>query len=196
LRRRLELIGLLIVVLAGGAGLGWHLRERAAVSDMSSPAPASAPAAERKDPPAVGIRKAGVVLRREGQKQAEVSADQVEVDREMRVARFIGVPSVVLYDQNKPALRVKAGEILLDRHTDDLTVRGGIEITSMSGDVLKAEEARWVARSQRLVFPRGVEVRLGGHQVRARHLTVDLGLRWLEMKGDVDISFVLQEAMR
>lgn len=134
-------------------------------------------------------------MRHKGHKQAELSAERIEVTRDTRYARFKGIPRATLFHQGRPALHMRADEIVFDRRTDDLIVRGDIRITSTRGDTLRAPEARWVAAVQRLVFPRGTALQIGRNEVRARRLTVDLALQTLELEGDVDISFVLERGV-
>jgi lipopolysaccharide assembly outer membrane protein LptD (OstA) len=117
----------------------------------------------------------------------------VEVSADARFTRFRGISQATLYRDGTPALRLRAREIVLDRRTEDLTALGDIEIVSEQGDRMLASEARWSAAQRTLTFPRGVEIRIGRHRVRADRLVVDLALEVLELEGDVDVTFTVDE---
>jgi len=173
------------VALAVGAFIGWHARRP---PPPPVPRPASTPS-----PASVAIREAALVLRHQGKKQAEVWAEQVEVSADARFTRFRGISQATLYRDGTPALRLRAREIVLDRRTEDLTALGDIEIVSAQGDRMLASEARWSAAQRTLTFPRGVEITIGRHRVRADRLVVDLALDVLELEGDVDVTFTVDE---
>lgn len=188
LRTALAVAGLVAAALAAGAYLGWSVAwsRRAPAPVAVVPTPAATPA-----PPGVAIRGAALVLRHQGKRQVEVRADRVEVSADARLARFRGIRQATLYRDGAPALHLRAREIVLDRATDDFTVLGDLEITTPQGDRMRAPEARWSAARRTLTFPRGVDVTIGGHRVRAGRLVVDLSLETLHLEGGVDVTFAL-----
>lgn len=135
------------------------------------------------------------MLRHQGEKQAEVTAERVEVSADARFAHFRGVSRATLYREGAPVLHLRAREIVLDRRTQDLTVRGDIEILSAQGDRMLAPEARWSAARHTLTFPRGVEVKIGRHRLRAARLVVDLAMETLQLEGDADVTFTLDDSL-
>lgn len=183
--RRLLVVALVVGVVLAAAALGWKGR--------ASPAPAQRSSVPRASVPrvSVGLRDASIVLRHKGVRQAEIHARSVTVSTDLRSARFIGITHATVYDEAGEPLRVRAGEILLDRETSDFQIQGAVVITSSRGDRLTAPEARWHQSQQKLVFPRGVHVRYGGQQIEARRLVVDAGLRTFDLSGGVDIVFQL-----
>ena len=142
-----------------------------------------------RPPIAADARGATLVLRHQGQKQAEVYAGRVEVSRDLRFTTFKGGPRATLYDRERVALRVSADEIVLDRQSNDLRARGHLILTSPEGFRLTAPEVMWVAARQQLIFPSGVEVRTSDTVIQAARLVVDLGLQSLDLEGGVDITF-------
>ena len=187
--RRLLMVVLIGGALAAAAGLGWRGR--------STPAPSERPGAPRAMVPrvSVGLEDATIVLRHQGVRQAEIHARRVTVSADHRLARFVGITRATVYDEAGEPLRVSAGEILLDRETNDFQIRGPVVITSSRGYRLTAPEAEWHHARQQVVFPRGVEVRHGSQKLQARRLVVDAGLTTFDLSGGVDIVFQL-EGMR
>mgnify|MGYP000179825658 CR=1 FL=1 len=188
----LAMVGLVTAALAAGASLGWSAAwsRRAPAPAAVAPTPVATP-----PPPGVAIRGAALILRHRGRRQAEVRADRVEVSADTRFARFRGIRQATLYRGGAPALHLRAREIVLDRATDDFTVLGDLEITTPQGDRMRAPEARWSAARRTLTFPRGVDVAIGGHRVRAARLVVDLALETLHLEGGVDVTFALDGSL-
>jgi LPS export ABC transporter protein LptC len=181
--RRFRPLAFILIALAVGIVVGRVWR-------AAPPTPATQEAQPR-GAPAIGLRQASIILRHKGAKQAEVSAASVSVSRDLRYAVFKRIDKVTLYDQGKAALSLRTGEITLDRATNDLVARGEVEIASPQGDQLWAPEARWVNATQRLVFPQGVRLKVGGAEVIASRLNVDTRLQVFELEGGVDITFNL-----
>ncbi|MEX0765882.1 MAG: LPS export ABC transporter periplasmic protein LptC [bacterium] len=186
--RRFKVIVPLLVVLAIGIVIGRVWRDPPA-----SPTPQTQQA-QPAQPPAIGLRQASIVLRHKGTKQAEVKAASVAVSRDLRYAVFKRIEKVTLYDKGQVALLLSTGEIVLDRTTNDLVARGEVEIASPQGDQLWAPEARWVNATQRLEFPQGVRLKVGGTEVTASRLNVDTRLQVFVLEGGVDITFQLPTA--
>jgi len=143
----------------------------------------------------VDLAQADLILRHKGARQAEIHAERVLVSKDLRTARFVGIADATVYDPDGEPLRVSAGEIVLDRQTNDLHIRGPVVVTSPRGYRLEAPEARWRHVRQQIVFPRGVEVRHGAQRLQAGRLVVDAGLTSFELSGGVDVVFRL-EGMR
>ena len=143
----------------------------------------------------VGLQEATLVLRHKGARQAEIHARRVTVSRDLRSARFAGVTSATVYVRSGEALQVSASEILLDRETNNLEIRGPVVITSSRGYRLAAPEAQWRDARQEVIFPRGVQVRRGGQRLQAGRLVVDAALTSFDLSGGVQIVFHL-EGMR
>lgn len=183
--RRFKVVVPLLVALAIGIVVGrlWRQPSTSPTTEAQQVQPAQ--------PPAIGLRQASIVLRHKGTKQAEVQAASVAVSRDLRYATFKRIEKVTLYDQGVAALTLRTGEIILDRTTNDLVARGEVEISSPQGDQLWAPEARWNNALQRLVFPQGVRLKVGGAEVSASRLNVDTRLQVFELEGGVDITFQL-----
>jgi LPS export ABC transporter protein LptC len=173
-------------VLLGALSVGWRWH-------AASPPPQRSPV-----PPAprisIGLDDATLVLRHRGVRQAEIRAQHVTVSRDLRSARFTGITQATVYDRAGEALHVTAAEILLDRQTNDLRIRGPVVITSPRGYELTASDAQWHDARQQMVFPHGVQVRHGSQTLRAGRLVVDAGLTSFELSGGVDIVFRLEAA--
>lgn len=183
MRRLLLVIGAGAVLLAA-LSVGWRWR--------SAPTPAHGPPAPPVPRISIGLDDATLVLRHKGIRQAEIRAERITVSRDLRSARFTGITRATVYDQAGETLRVTAAEILLDRQTNDLRIRGPVVITSPRGYELTASDAQWHDAGQQMVFPSGVQVRYKGQTLRAGRLVVDAGLTSFVLSGGVDIVFRLE----
>jgi LPS export ABC transporter protein LptC len=179
-KRRLP-VALIAVAALAIAAVRWAVRE-------------PSPPAQRLPAPqvSVGLEKADLILRHKGTRQAEIHAQRVLVSKDLRTARFVGIAEATVYDPDGEPLRVTAGEIVLDRQTNDLQIRGPVVVTSSRGYRLEAPEARWRHAGQQIVFPRGVQVRQGAQRLQAGRLVVDAGLTSFELSGGVEIIFSLE----
>ncbi len=121
--------------LGAGAYLGWSAAWSRRVPAPTGTAPAPAPV---PSPPGVSISGAVLVLRSEGRRQAEVHAGQADVSADGQFTRFRGVRQADLYRDSAPALRLRAGEIVLDRATGDFTVLGDVEVAILRGDAVSS----------------------------------------------------------
>lgn len=158
----------------------------------SAPTPALNPPAPAVPRISIGLDDATLVLRQRGVRQAEIRAERVTVSRDLRTARFVGITQAMVYDRAGETLRISAAEILLDRQTNDLRIRGPVVITSPRGYELTASDAEWHDARQQMIFPRGVQVRYRDQTLRAGRLVVDAGLTSFELSGGVDIAFRLE----
>lgn len=118
------------------------------------------PAEPAATPKAVAVRisQATVVVRHQGKRQAEISADHIEVSADQRTATFTGRSRVVVYVGDKAALTVTGERIVLDRHTQDVRVEGGLRITTPQGISLVAQWAFWDQATQVVNLVGGVEL--------------------------------------
>lgn len=170
-----------VVALLAGAVVGWAMRQP----------PAREPERATLSPVAISLKQAGIVLRHQGQTQAEVRADRVEVNRDMRQVTFAGNPTVVVFNQGEEPLEIHGRKILFDRQTSDVTVQGPVELVSVRGHRLTAGIARWVQATQQLIFEQGVTMTLDDQKLQAEQLTINLGQQVFEFSGRVDIAFRL-----
>lgn len=138
--------------------------------------------------PRYELKRVGIVLRNKGSKQVQVRAEVVEVSSDLQLARFKGITEAILFEQGRPALRIKGDEILFNRRTRELLLRGPVEVTSAQGEHLAAPEARWVQTAQRLILPAGVRLELNGGEVRAAELVADAGMKTLRFSGGVQVA--------
>ena len=179
---RRALAGVLLGVAVSAIAAVWWGTRRPSVPAQQPPAPEVS----------VGLERADLILRHKGAAQAEIHAQRVLVSKDLRTARFIGIAEATVYDPDGEPLRVHAGEIVLDRQTSNLQIRGPVVVTSARGYRLEAPEAQWRHAGQLIVFPRGVVARHGSERLRAGRLVVDAGLTSFELSGGVEIDFRLE----
>lgn len=150
--------------------------------------PAAAPA------PGMGLRSAEIVLRREGRRVASVRADRVSVSPDLRYAVLSPSVEGEVYENGRVSLRVRCNEMVIDRQTNDLIMRGQMEVTSAAGDRAAAPEARWNAHTAELTFPGGVRLAARGSTLAARRATARADLRVLDLADDVTVTFPVRGA--
>ncbi len=140
------MIGGLGALLLGGAAVVWL---------AASPEPGGA---EREaSPPAIGLSRAGIVLRHRGRKQAEIAAERVEVSADGQTAIFTGLPRAIVFVDDA-RLTATGGRIVFNRTTQDVRVEGGLRITTAQGETLTARSASWDQARQLVDLTGGVEV--------------------------------------
>jgi LPS export ABC transporter protein LptC len=169
-----------IAALLFGLAVGWSLRH--------PPQPA---AQQPTQFAAIGLHQASIVVRHQGEKQAEVRAERVEVSRDFRYATFSGIPTITVFSEGHEAFHVSGGRIVLDRQTDDVVVQGPVEVTSMRGERLMAGTARWTNATQQLVFEQHVTMAVGDQELIAEQLAIDVRQQTMDFSGAVDVAFRL-----
>lgn len=118
-----------------------------------SPSPAVPEPAKQA---AVRMSGAQIVLRQQGEKQAEITADRVEVSGDQRTTTFTGRPSAVIHLDGVPALTATGGRIVLDRQDGSVRIKGGLRITTVRGETLSAPDAAWNPATQVIELTGGV----------------------------------------
>jgi hypothetical protein len=140
---------------------------------------------------AVDLKRASIVLRHQGELQAEIRAGRVEISRDLRYAAFVGNPTVVVFDRERGPLEVHGHTITLDRLTSEVTVEGPVELASPRAGRLTAGAARWNPVAQQLVFEQGVTATLGQQKLVAEQAVITAGREVLDLAGGVDVAFRL-----
>jgi lipopolysaccharide transport protein LptA len=105
---------------------------------------------------AVRMSRAQIVLRQQGEKQAEITADRVEVSGDQRTTTFTGRPSAVIHLNGVPALTATGGRIVLDRQDGSVRIKGGLRIVTVRGEILSAPDAAWNPATQVVELTGGV----------------------------------------
>jgi LPS export ABC transporter protein LptC len=167
-----------IAALLLGLALGWSLQR--------SPHQAAQHLTEFA---AIGLHQASIVVRHQGERQAEVKAERVTISRDLRYATFSGDPRITVFSEEREAFRVRGSRIVLDRQTGNVSVQGPVEVVSARGERLIAGSARWIDATQHLVFEQRVVMEAGDQEVVAEQLTIDVRQRTLDFSGSVDVAF-------
>lgn len=105
---------------------------------------------------AVRVSRAQIVVRQQGEKQAEITADRVEVSGDERTTTFTGRPRAVIHLHGLPALTATGGRIVLDRADGSVRIKGGLRITTARGEILSAPDAAWNPATQVVELTGGV----------------------------------------
>jgi len=181
-RRMLLGLPLLLALVAAG----WSMRSTAPSPSASQPPPSVS----------LGLREGSIILRHEGVRQAEIHARRVTVSADLSSARLSGITRATIFDRGEAALELDAQEIVMDRRTNDLEIRGPLVVTSPRGYRLAAPTALWRHAVRQIVFPRGVYITLGHDEIHAGSLVIDSTLQTFDLAGGVDIAFRLGGAQR
>ncbi|HEV2439579.1 MAG TPA: hypothetical protein VGX97_05915 [bacterium] len=123
---------------------------------------------------------------------AAVRADRVSVSPDTRYAVLSPSVEGEVYRDGRVALRLRCDELVIDRETNDLIMRGQMEVTSAGGDRMAASGARWDAHAERLVFPDGLRLATRGGTVSARHASARADLHVLDLTDDVTVTFAIR----
>ncbi|MBM3471073.1 MAG: hypothetical protein FJX73_09835 [Armatimonadetes bacterium] len=141
--RRVTVLASIVAAAAAGA----------AVWLAHSPGPAAVEPAQQA---AVRMTGAHLVLRQQGEKQAEITAARVEVSGDQRTTTFTGRPSAVIHVNGVPVLTATGGRIVLDRRDGSMRIKGGLRITTVRGETLSAPDAAWNPSTQVVELTGGV----------------------------------------
>lgn len=141
--------------------------------------------------PASEVAGVHIVLRHAGRRVAGVRAARVALSPDLRYAVLSPHVEGTVYQDGRASLRFQCDEIVIDRATDDLSLRGALQATSSGGDRVSAPEARWNARAQQLLFPRGIRLVTGDGTAEARRASARAGLDVVDLDGDVAVTFRL-----
>jgi LPS export ABC transporter protein LptC len=138
---------------------------------------------------AIGLHQASIIVRHQGERQAEVRAERVEVSRDLRYVTFSGIPTITVFSQERGAFYVRGSRIVLDRQTGDVAVQGPVEVASTQGERLMAGTARWNSAAQQLVFEQRVTMATGDQELVAEQLAIDIRQETMDFSGAVDVAF-------
>jgi LPS export ABC transporter protein LptC len=169
-----------IAALLFAIGVGWSLR-----------APLQQ-GAQLPQLPALSLHQASIVVRHQGERQAEVRAERVEVSRDLRYATFSGIPTITVFSQEHEAFYVRGSRIVLDRQTGDVAVQGPVEVASTQGERLVAGTARWTSAAEQLVFEQHVTMATSDQELVAEQLAIDVRQQTMDFSGAVDVAFRLK----
>jgi len=133
--------------------------------------------------PVVRMREAGIVLKSEGNRLWEMSADSIEVSRDRRTTVMDGLKNGKLYRDGKPIVTLTAARAVYDSQTRILRVFGGVTATTASGLVLTTDVVEWSEKSRRLLCPGRVVVRTKEATITGDWLEADLELRRYTVHG-------------
>lgn len=173
------------LLLAGALGTLLWLRPG------MSPAPAARADPEASPELSLRLREGSIILRHGGIKQAQIRARRVTVSADLRFTRLSDITQATIYQEGAPALDVSAQEIVMDRRTSDLEIRGPVVVTFVQGYRLTAPSARWRHALQHVMFTDGVHIWGRGEEIVAASLMIDVGRQLFELAGNVDITFRL-----
>lgn len=159
--------GILVVLLALGAvRLG-----------AQGPRPAPTPTS----PPGIVFRQMHLVEYAAGSRIWDLDATHVQYDGDGQRAVLRDIQAR-FYDRGKLVSRASAPEALLDTRSRDLSLVGGIQVTSADAATLvRADQVGWSAGSHALHARGAVAFRQGPTAVEAAELWADTGLRQVRL---------------
>lgn len=174
--------GLLVVLLALGA-LRWS---------QAGPRPAPSPTA----PPGTVFRQMHLVEYAGGARLWDLDAQHVHFDGDAQRAVLQGIQAR-FWDHGRVVSRARAPRALLDTHSRDLRLVGGIHVGAEGQDSrVEAESVVWSAASHSLHAQGAVMFQQGPSMVRAPELWADPSLRKVLLGPAVRLRILIESGWR
>ncbi|MDR7420603.1 MAG: hypothetical protein QN178_17020 [Armatimonadota bacterium] len=127
----------------------------AAWSLMQAERPVAEPV---REPVSARLLDARLVVRHQGIRYAEITAQRVEVSADRRATTFTGRPRIVLYAGDRRVLVATGARMVYDRPTQAVRAEGGLRLTTPEGASLAARTAIWDPQSQVIELAGDVDV--------------------------------------
>lgn len=168
--RRAITIALALLLLAGSVGVFLRLRgyrARAAL-DYSR---------EIERDISLLFTDTTLVGRRDGKKLWEIRAKTIRISRDQVRTLFEGIEDGTLYQNDRPLFKLKAGKASYNNAYRDLSIEGGVQITSTTGIALRCNAAYWSTLKNRVTCPGKVEVLMANGKLVGQDLESDSDLK-------------------
>ncbi|MFP4248752.1 MAG: LPS export ABC transporter periplasmic protein LptC [Armatimonadota bacterium] len=163
-----RIIATLLIAAAVAAGVvtavQWVARDRPdADAELQGRAPGK---------PAVSIRESVVEHSRGGRPAWKLNIEEIEVSGGGRAVAASDLREGLIYDEDKPVVRISAGKATYETSDRSFEVTGGVRVVSHRGAIITTESVEWLPETQTLHCPGEVTMRTEGATVRTENLDV------------------------
>jgi len=127
-----------------------------------------------------------------GNRSWRFKARSVEVSRDRSYTVFTGIRDGVVYNNNRPALKLSAHRIIYDSYTEGLRATGRISVAAEQKLSLTTDSLTWDPRERKLICPSRVTIVTAGGKGSAGSLSADLKNNELILR-DVNLNIPADE---
>ena len=140
----------------------------------------------------VKIEKGVVAGFKDGQKEWEIKADKISLAQDRKKTIFENIEKTIIFKDDKPYLKIKLEKCIADMGSKSMELVGDVVIETEEGDILKGDRFFWNPEEKRLTSLEPVEVIVKENKIIADHLSTDMELNKLELKGNVNVTFIIE----
>ena len=141
---------------------------------------------------ALRLEHGELVGKSHGTKSWQFKARVVEVSRDRSSTVFTDIREGIVYNNNRPALKLSARRVIYNSTTEGLQAAGGITLSTGHNLSLATENLTWDPRQQKLICPSRVTIVTAGGKGSAASLSADLRKNELVMR-DVNVKIPADE---
>lgn len=145
---------------------------------------------EVKEAP-VKIEKGAVVRFKDGKKEWEIKADKISLGEDRKRTIFEEIKRTIIFKNGKPYLKIKLEKCIADMGSKSMELVGDVVIETKEGDILKGDRFFWDSEEETLASLEPVEVIVKENKITADQLSTDVELNKLELKGNVNVTFII-----
>jgi len=124
----------------------------------------------------IGLRLEDAELsgRSNGRKAWRFRAKVVEVSQDRSQTTFTNLDKGIVYDSEKPAMRLSASKLTYNSFSRDIVGQGRIRVTANNNISIGTELLTWSSSGRRLICPGPVSIDMGAGKGSAGSLEADL----------------------
>lgn len=139
----------------------------------------------------IKIEKGTVTGFKDGKKEWEIKADEISLGKDRKSTIFEKIGETIIFKDNKPYLRIQLNKCIADMGSKSMELVGDVIIETEEGDILKGDRFFWDSKEETLASLEPVEVIVKENKITADQLTTDVELNKLELKGNVNVTFII-----
>jgi hypothetical protein len=148
----------------------------------------TSPASDPQSPAVEATGAQSIVMREDGRKVWEFSAQRITISPDHRYATATGVQRGVMYRDNRPFIRMQATQVRMNQETRDWQAKGALKAQGPDGFSIQSPQAQWTHAKQQLQCPTNVQATLRGMKIATRQVVYDAGRSELRCPQPVEVT--------
>lgn len=128
-----------------------------------------------------------IIVRENGRKVWEFSADRITISPDKRFATATNMKRGVLFRNGKPFLTVSAATVQLNQETHNWQATGKLQASGPDGFSIVTSRATWSHRRERLSCPDAVRAKLRGMEIETRGVFYEAKTGQLKCPASVEV---------